>query len=194
MLDARPFSGEIYVHTNVLNGKSYVGQTTAGVSKRWQEHVRHSRLPKRADFRFPFARAIRKYGPEVFESQVLSVAHTKAELDNLEKVWIILLQTRGEKGYNLGAGGEGNPGLKHTAASKEKISKNRTGKALGNRNAAGTIQTLEMRKRKSEANLGRKFSTEHNEKIRIARTGVKRPDVAAWNNARWSATRAARGE
>ena len=39
---------------------------------------------------------------------------------------------------------------------------------------------------------GKKFSAEHNEKIRQARTGVPRPDVTAWNNRRWAAIRAAK--
>jgi group I intron endonuclease len=185
MNDAPLVFGEVYVHTCTANEKSYVGQTTQGMAKRWREHVRHSRSPKCVDFRYPFARAIRKYGPEAFEHQILAIARSKAELDNLEKVWIILLNTR-ENGYNLGAGGEGNPGLSHTEESKAKISKNRKGKNLGNRNAAGTVQTPAMRQRKSEANMGCVFSQEHNEKIRRARTGVKRPDVTAWNNRRWS--------
>src|ERR1700680_749414 len=124
--------GEVYFHYNPASGKGYVGQTTQGTAQRWSEHVLHSRSPKCVDFKYPLARAINKHGPEVFEHQVLSVARTKAELDNLEKVWIILLNTR-ETGYNLGAGGEGNLGLRHTAEAKAKISKAH----LGNTSCVG---------------------------------------------------------
>ena len=180
-----PFSGEVYFHYCPTSQKGYVGQTTAGMENRWRDQVRHSVYPQKPDFRFPLSRAIRKYGPVAFDHQILAVARTKEELDNLEKVWIILLRTR-ETGYNVTVGGEGNLGNPHSEKTKAQISRNRKGKALGNQNARGTVQTPEMRQRKSEANLGHKFSAEHNEKIRQARIGVKRPDVTAWNNRRWS--------
>jgi len=105
MLEPRPFSGEIYVHTNVLNGKSYVGQTTAGVAKRWSLHQRCARSPRTPAYGNLFSKAIRKYGAGAFEHQTLSIARSQTELDNLEKVWIILLQAKAPAGYNLANGG-----------------------------------------------------------------------------------------
>lgn len=105
MLDARPFSGEIYVHMNLLNGKSYVGQTTAGMEKRWKSHLQCARSCKTPAYRTLLAKAIRKYGADAFESALLSVAGSQAHLDNLEKVWIILLQSKSPNGYNLSDGG-----------------------------------------------------------------------------------------
>lgn len=163
-----PFRGEIYVHTNLLNGKSYVGQTTRGTAGRWREHVRHSRSPKIADFRYPFSRAIRKYGPAAFESQILSVASTKEALDNLERLWIILLQTR-ETGYNLGGGGEGNLGLRHTAATKAKIS----AAHIGNKYCVGRQCTPTHRANQSRAVKGRILSPEWRAKIAAAGFGRK---------------------
>ena len=100
-----PF-GEVYVHTCIVNGKSYVGQTTAGVAKRWKLHVRCARSPKTPAYGNLFSKAIRKYGAEAFEHQTLSLAGTQPELDNLEKIWIILLQTKAPHGYNLTDGGD----------------------------------------------------------------------------------------
>ena len=105
MKSVKPFTGEIYVHTNVLNGKSYVGQTTVGVSKRWALHQRCARSPKTPAYNGLIARAIRKYGANAFEHQILSKARSQSELDNLEKIWIILLQTKTPSGYNLADGG-----------------------------------------------------------------------------------------
>ena len=186
------FFGEVYVHTCIPNGKSYVGQTTVGVSRRWCDQVKITRWPKHVGHNYPLSRAIRKCGKNAFEHQVLAVAHSKAELDNLEKVWIISLQTRKPNGYNITAGGEGNFGLTHTEATKAKISQNRQGKGLGNTNALGTIRSAENKIQDSLRLKGKKFSAEHNEKIRQARTGVPRPDVTAWNNRRWAAIRAAK--
>jgi group I intron endonuclease len=100
-----PHFGEIYVHTCMANEKSYVGQTTASMAKRWRLHVRCAQSPRTPAYCGLIARAIRKYGADAFEHQVLSVARSQAELDNLEKIWIILLQTKAPNGYNLADGG-----------------------------------------------------------------------------------------
>ena len=42
--------GEVYVHTNTHNDKSYVGQTTLGVDRRWKEHLHGSRQPKSPNY------------------------------------------------------------------------------------------------------------------------------------------------
>jgi len=99
------FLGEVYSHTCLANGKSYVGQTTQGVSKRWALHQRCARSSRTPAYRNLFSKAIRKYGPMAFEHQTLAVAQSQSELDNLEKVWIILLQAKAPTGYNLADGG-----------------------------------------------------------------------------------------
>ena len=105
MSDLKPFSGVVYVHTCTANEKSYVGQTTQGVDKRWKLHLRCARSPRTPAYVGLIARAIRKYGSDAFEHQVLSRARSQSELDNLEKVWIILLQSKAPNGYNLSDGG-----------------------------------------------------------------------------------------
>jgi group I intron endonuclease len=102
---AAPFRGEIYLHWNTASDKGYVGQTTVGVSRRWGKHLTAARLPHHPGYGALIAKAIRKYGAESFEHQTLSVAQSAQELDNLEKVWIILLQTKQPHGYNIQAGG-----------------------------------------------------------------------------------------
>jgi group I intron endonuclease len=105
MIESMPFRGEVYLHWNPLSQKGYVGQTTAGVSKRWKLHLRCARSPKTPAYRNLFSKALRKYGADAFESQTLSIARSQEELDNLERVWIILLQTKAPNGYNLADGG-----------------------------------------------------------------------------------------
>lgn len=186
MSETRPFLGEIYVHTCTTNEKSYVGQTTQGMAARWGEHVRHSRRPKCADFQYPISRAIRKYGPDAFEHQVLAVVGSKAELDNLEKVWIILLRTR-EGGYNITPGGEGNPGLRHTAEAKEKIAVGHRGKPLSaEHRAALSAAGKGNPKHGGGVPKGYKWSKERNENLRQAITGKKRPDLTLRNLQRWA--------
>jgi group I intron endonuclease len=100
------FVGEVYVSTCLANYKSYVGQTTQGVQKRWKLHLRCARSPRTPAYRNLFSKAIRKHGSGAFEHQTLSVAGSQAELDNLEKIWIILFQTKVPNGYNLTDGGD----------------------------------------------------------------------------------------
>jgi group I intron endonuclease len=189
MLRNPNFFGEVYVHTCLPNGKSYVGQTTAGVPSRWRDQVKITRWTRNAGYEYPLSHAIRKYGKDAFEHQVLATASSKEELDNLERLWIWALRTC-EDGYNLARGGEGNPGLAHTPESKKKISQNRKGKGIGNRNAAGTVRSEENRRKDSLRLQGKTYSVTHRENIRRARAGIKRPDVTAANLRRWAAIRA----
>lgn len=95
----------VYILTNLVNGKYYVGKTVLSnlrkylSTKKWQ-----ARKGLRTQ---PLLAAMRKYGFENFEAEVLSIATTREELCELEKLWILLLDCRNPKiGYNILAGGE----------------------------------------------------------------------------------------
>lgn len=100
-----PIFGEIYLHYCPISQKGYIGQTTQGMAKRWGKHLTAARLPHHPGYDTLIAKAIRKYGVDAFEHQTLSAAHSAQELDNLEKVWVILLQTKAPLGYNITSGG-----------------------------------------------------------------------------------------
>jgi hypothetical protein len=190
-----PIFGEIYVHMNVSNGKSYVGQTTVGMAKRWAGHIKERRNRV-------FSHAIRKYGVEFFAHQVLSVASSQEQLDNLEKLWIILLQTKTPNGYNLTNGGEaGTLGYRHTPESlalitaasagrkaspvtREKLSKIHIGKkmprsgvekmAASKRGKKQSSETIAKRSAAmSKVMLGKKKSDSHRRNIGLAQKGKK---------------------
>ena len=88
----------IYLVTNKLNGKQYVGQTIRPISERWRDHCRVN------DDNY-FHRAIRKYGAENFNVDVIDVAKTEEELDQKEVFWIGKLCTMVPHGYNIKRGG-----------------------------------------------------------------------------------------
>lgn len=95
--------GYIYLITNKINNKKYVGKTTQSIEKRWQEHISDSKKEK-CEIR-PLYRAMRKYGIENFSIKELE----KCNIDNLserEKYWIQYYDTY-EDGYNATLGGDG---------------------------------------------------------------------------------------
>ena len=76
-------NGIIYGSRNIVNGKWYVGLTTAGLEKRRRQHLIDARYNRD---RCVFHSAIRKYGEDSFEWVVLeSDIHTYDELNKREK-------------------------------------------------------------------------------------------------------------
>lgn len=84
----------VYLITNLVNGKLYVGQTQQSLKARWLRH--------RREHRTYLSRAIKKYGRENFLVEPLATAETLEQLDALEGLWIRLLAShvRGV-GYNV---------------------------------------------------------------------------------------------
>lgn len=89
----------IYLITNNLNNKKYVGQSL-DIEDRWKRHIRDS---KKSDF--VIYRAIRKYGIENFSFEVLEECAAD-ELNEKEIYWVDKLGTY-NNGYNMTLGGGG---------------------------------------------------------------------------------------
>lgn len=111
----------IYLITNLVNGKVYVGQTRVGLGGRWKDHRDDARLNKNR----PICKAIRKYGPESFSIREIASCETQEWADYLERVWILLYDSRNrDKGYNIRPGGDTSPMAETTKQSlSEAISK-----------------------------------------------------------------------
>ncbi len=116
----KPWAGVIYVLTNLVNGKQYVGKTTrASYEHRWQEHVKAAERGKSA---VPLQCAIRKYRPNSFAVSRLQRCKTLVTLDAAERKWIRKLHSKAPQGYNLTDGGDGFVGSRHKPSSKRKTS------------------------------------------------------------------------
>jgi len=94
----------IYKHTCKITGKAYVGYTKFTLDERWQQHCKDARLGSN----FYFHKAIRKYGLDVWDHEVLeecSYVH-EHEIGDREIHWIAKLGTTIDKnGYNMTHGG-----------------------------------------------------------------------------------------
>jgi len=102
-------------------------------------------------------RAMRKYGLENFEWSVLKTSKSDKRLYELEKQFIIELETRSPKGYNLSDGGEGNPGWVPSEEWREKKRQEQTGRKLSD----STKEKLR------QANLGKKITEETRAKLKL---------------------------
>ena len=86
----------IYKITNKQNNKAYIGQTSGTAEKRFARHLSDA-LNNILDTHF--ARAIRKYGADSFEIEVIDTATTQEELNYKESYWANYYDTI-KNGYN----------------------------------------------------------------------------------------------
>lgn len=90
----------VYMHTNKINGKKYVGITSKEPKKRWHGGSGYKNNKH-------FYQAIQKYGWNSFEHEVVSSGLTAEEAGEMEKFLIKQYKTTdSEYGYNICAGGQ----------------------------------------------------------------------------------------
>ena len=105
----------IYLITNSVNQKVYVGQTWMGIEKRFADH----KSDRDSNQYSKLHRAMRKHGKDNFYIQLLTVANTQETADYWE-VYFIAKYDSLRSGYNIRAGG--NHG-RHSEATKTKMRK-----------------------------------------------------------------------
>jgi hypothetical protein len=86
---------KVYKITCKINNKIYIGQTYKSLSERLKKHIEDAR--KGVDTKF--YRAMRKYGYDNFEIELLEDCDSQEELDELEWKWIQFYDAC-RKGYN----------------------------------------------------------------------------------------------
>ena len=177
----------VYVTTNLVNGKQYVGDhSTNNIEK---DKYLGSGRPA-------FKNAIKKYGRENFKREILKYYDTKQEAYDAQEKYIKLYSSHvSQGGYNISRqGGNGNnngpwsgkhlsiehrkkiseglkgkniwsKGSKHSEETKRKISESEKGRKISE----------ETKKKMSLASKGKPKSEEHKEKCRMANLGRKAP-------------------
>lgn len=155
----------IYKATNKANGKVYIGQSSHSLEWRVRKHKQDSQ--KEDTY---FYRAIRKYGFDNFEWEVIdNTATTHEELNELEKFYIKQYESfdNKNKGYNSTSGGD------YAYEITEEEKRNRSLRAQGKNNPMyGKPGTWK----------GKKFSEEHKKHLSEALKGRKTPWLEGGNN------------
>lgn len=177
------------------SGKKYIGMTSQDVNRRWESGRGYSHNAH-------LTQAIRKYGWNAFEKEVLFDNLEKAEAERLEREYIKMFDTTDRtNGYNILPGGDVSAG--HSEETKRKISetmkrlqtpevlarkaevsrnkvwtdeaREKCRKAnLGNKNALGIVRSAEVRKKMSDAQKGRFVSDETRKRISQSKAGKVR--------------------
>lgn len=108
----------VYIHTNQLNEKRYIGITCQKPDERWRHGEGYKHCPV-------FYRAIKKYGWDSFDHEIVADNLMREEAEDMEKLLIAKFKSNcNERGYNVSEGGNA-PRL--TEETKRKISETHLG-------------------------------------------------------------------
>lgn len=137
---------DIYMITNLKNGKVYIGQTKQRLQTRFSQHMTPTSACK------GLRAAVKKHGRNSFQIMKLTTAKTQKQADSLEKLWIWLTRSDNPKyGYNRTRGGSGN-GIAFNSDIRQSMSEQRKGK--GN-SFYGKHHTKDAKDRMSAAHIGK---------------------------------------
>ena len=164
----------IYKVTNLVNGKSYIGQSIDPIT-RLSKHIKsNSNL---------LNEAIKKYGVENFLFEVIKSDVPIEQINEAEIQCIREHNCKVPNGYNLTEGGEGSLGCIPSEETRRKIGLIHKGKVVSEKTRekisaaqTGRIVSQETGNKISKANTGKKASREHKEKISKALSGKSKSD------------------
>ena len=167
----------VYLITNTINGKTYIG-SSSNIERRWR-HRYNKHLTS----------AMAKYGRNNFSFEILLECSRKREdLIYFEQVCMGLFMPK----YNKRLTADSNLGIKHlpfTEAHKKNISialmgrkhgpfseewlKNLSASHMGNKSHTGRMLSAEHRLRISNSNMGKIVSEDTRKKISVSKIGNK---------------------
>lgn len=180
----------VYLRTNTVNGKQYVGQTNNFKQREYNWYNTNWSYAGRL-----INNARKKYGVENWDTEILKECDTLDEANKWEMYYIDKLNTKVPNGYNLTDGGEGSIGYIVSEETRKKLSEKMSGEKnpfYGKHHSEDTIEKLknriitdEWRKKISEAasgrvspNKGKHLSDETKKKLSEARKGKHFPKLS----------------
>lgn len=149
--------GYIYLITNTVNGKKYVGQTLENdINVRWNHH-------KSSKKGCPYLkRAIEKYGINIFKFQIICICFDE-DCNYYEPYYIKKFNSLSPNGYNLMTGGGNSKHIPETILKISEANKNRIHTPLSEETKKKISQA---KKGENSYNYGMKISEEQKEKTR----------------------------
>lgn len=167
----------IYVITNIVNQKRYIGYSKNTIENRFKKHINQALCKSTRSL---LHAAIRKYGPESFSVESLEKCQTLVEAKTLEYFNIQLYETnffRHGLGYNMTDGGEGCSGFRMTTEQKRKIS-------IANRGRKWTLEARswfsERMKGANNHRYGKRLTDSHKLALREAAAAGKTRNLKTW--------------
>jgi group I intron endonuclease len=172
--------GFIYITVNLIDGKKYIGQKK--FYSGWRTYLGSGKYLKNA---------IKKYGRENFAREIIAIAYSAEELNELERHYIELYNcVNCDDFYNIADGGKsGNPYAGKTDEEIAEIGKKKSeagrGKHLGKNPFANKTpdEIAEIGRKRSEAisrekhyMWGKKHTNETRKKLSKAKSGKNNPN------------------
>lgn len=152
-------NGTIYLVTNKLNGKQYVGQTTVA-----RNRIGHGKLVRRA---------YKKHGYSSFTYEpICAKIVDRPTLNFMERFWISVMASQVPNGYNIENGGSGKG--KVSEETRKKMSVAFTGRVASEETKAklrNLRHSAETKAKIAKSMTGRVHSQETIEKIRLGNIG-----------------------
>ena len=161
--------GFVYITTNMVNGKRYLGQKKFDKKDKWKTYLGSGTA---------FKQAVRKYGEENFVKNIVCICYSIEELNQIEHDLSVYLDVvKSPDWYNLVYGGSTMAGYSPPIEVRKKLSKALKGKPAPNKGIPMSEETKrKISERYSGENAiwyGKHHTEESKEKIRQARTGTK---------------------
>ena len=144
---------KIYVITNTINNKKYVGRTSMSINRRMSRHKYVSSHDECAQYNYPLYSDARMYGWNSFEVKVVMETEDEWLANKIEEFVTEELKTLAPNGYNQAIG-----------------NKRFWGKGEANHNF-GSHRSEETKLKMSLAKRGKKLSQETKDKISESRKG-----------------------
>lgn len=146
----------IYIATNIVNGKRYVGQTINSLRQRKNEHISSSRVCY-------FHSALKKYGISNFDWMILHECNNIDDLNKLETHYIKVYNTFVDSGdcdggYNLTTGGTNKIVSEET---RKKISKSQKRRVYDSTHMTHLDRIRPLTKKWHASVEGRKWHSDH---------------------------------
>ena len=147
--------GFIYITTNNINGKKYLGQKKIDDNGKWKNYLGSG---------IAFKKALEKYGKENFVREIIDVGYSSDELNELEEKYTYDLDCLNDRNYyNLVHGGGIVTGLKFSKETIQRLRELNSGennyfygkRLFGEENGFyGKKHSEESRKRMSQTHIG----------------------------------------